>query len=338
LSHFCTSCIETLTIKKDHSSPVEAPPANLPAAPVSLSRDMSREIYTTSRESRSNSSASQTSHTNAIDKWEVFRDEEVATGSSIANRAQQSRVSVVSIHPTTPKLHDDDFGHLAKDEKDHRPSHTTTLSHLTQTLRAIAITRTTLLHQLQDLQKQEDEILTLLTQASSTIPTPQPEPLNARSLQTLRAQPSKMSREKPHTRTVSAPEIVTPKNARQSTRGRVVLGNKTPVIEDKTPDIETPHFPATRVYAVKVVSRRVPIHFGDEDEELDGMARSTSTGGGGGARSRSNSRGRGMGNTRGASSRGRNKSRSASCAPDAPILGENSYAVPETVARKRWDF
>jgi hypothetical protein len=118
----------------------------------------------------------------------------------------------------------------------------------------------------------------------------------------------------------------------------MVLGNKTPVIEDKTPDIETPHFPATRMYAAKVVSRRVPIHVGDEDEELDGMARSTSTGGAEGARNRSNSRGRGMGNSRGVSSRGRNKSRSASRAPDAPVLGEKSYAVPETVARKRWDF
>jgi hypothetical protein len=147
-----------------------------------------------------------------------------------------------------------------------------------------------------------------------------------------------------HTRTVSAPEITTPKSVRQSTRGRIVLGDKTPVIEDEVVDVETPHFPATSIQTsanrrdglAKV--QRVPIHFGNEGEDVEtlaGRARGMSSGGLG-TRSRSRSRGR-------SNDRGRNRSRSGTSrrAPDMPaakMSGGGGYKVPDTVARKKWDF
>jgi hypothetical protein len=124
-----------------------------------------------------------------------------------------------------------------------------------------------------------------------------------------------------------------------------VLRDKTPVIEDEMVDVETPHFPATGIQTsanrrdglAKV--QRVPIHFGDEDEDVEtlaGRARGMSSGGLG---TRSRSRSRGRSNDRG----GRNRSRSGTSrrAPDTPaakMSGGGGYKVPDTVARKKWDF
>jgi hypothetical protein len=308
---------------------------------------MSREIQTTLRESRSNSRTSETSHTNTVDKWEVFRDDDTARRSSVPMCEKQLQTREKSHVPElkeVPNVDDNGTHYSASAGRHHRPlsvTDITTISHLTQTLCAIATTRTTLLHQLENLQTQENEVIALLAQATSSVFNPSPlSPLNVPSLQTLRAQAPKMPKKKLHTRTVSASEIATPKSVRQSTRGRVPLGDKTPVIEDKTLDIEAPHFPATRVYAAKVVSKRVPIHFGDYEEGFESlaeMARSTSAGERRG-RSRSSSCGRGLGDNRGLSSCGRNKSRSTSRVPDTPAAKLMSYAVPDTVARKRRDF
>jgi hypothetical protein len=308
---------------------------------------MSREKHTTPRGSRSNSRASETSNTNNVDKWEVFRDDDTARRSSVPKSEKQLRATEKSHIPELSKVSNvDDNGthYSAFAGRHHRPLSVTdipTISHLTQTLRVIATTRTTLLHQLEDLQTQENEVIALLAQATSSVSNPLPlSPLKVPSLQTPSGQAPKMPRKELHTRTVSAPEIVTPKSVRQSTRGRVPLGDKTPVIEDKRLDNETPHFLATRVYAAKVVSECIPVHFGDDEEGLMSLAemvRSTSAGERG-SRNRSSSRGRGMGDNRGLSSRGKNKSRGTSRAPDTPAAKLTSYAVPDTVARKRWDF
>jgi hypothetical protein len=305
---------------------------------------MSREIYTTPRKSRSHSRASETSHTNTVDKWEVFRDDDTAQRSSVPKLEKQLQATEKSHVPElrrAPNADDNGIHYSAPAGRNHRPlsvTDITTISHLIQTLRAIATTRTTLLHQLEDLQTQENEVIALLAQATSGVSNPSPlSPLNVPPLRTPRVEAFKKPRKEFHTRTVSAPGTIMPKSTRQSTRGRVVLGDKTPVIEDKTLDVETPHFPATRVYAASLISKCIPMHFGDEDEELGGMARSTSAGGRRG-RSRSSSRGGGVGNNRGVSSRARNKSRSTSRAPDTPATKPTSYAVPDTVAKKRWDF
>jgi hypothetical protein len=239
---------------------------------------------------------------------------------------------------------------MVHDEHAHPPA---SISHLTQTLRAIAATRTSLLRQLDDLQIQENEVLTLLTQVTtrappllstvSTFASPRPplppptqcKPLNAPLLQTPRPKTFKMPRKKAHhTRTVSAPEISTPKSVRQSTRGRVVLGDKTPVIEDEMLDVETPQFPATSIRRsanrrdslAKV--QRVPLHFGDEGEDvetLNARARRMSSGGLG---TRSRSRSRGRSNDRG----GRNRSRSGTSrraldTPAAKMRGGGGYGA-----------
>jgi hypothetical protein len=351
---------QRLTKNKEHSSPaVEEPPVGQSIIPTLSSHDINQEIYATPRESRSNSRASETSHTNTIEKWEVFRDEEAAPRSSAP---KQLRTTGGLNLPGTPRARNDCMVH---DEHAQPPNpDTASITHLTQTLRAIAATRTSLLRQLDDLQIQENDVLTLFTQVTtrappllstvSTLASPSPplppptqcRPLNAPLLQTPRPQTFKIPKKKSHhTRTVSAPEIATPKSVRQSTRGRVVLGDKTPVIEDERLVVETPHFPATSIQ--RSVNRRdglakvqrVPIHFGDEDEEpesLAGRARETSSSRIS-ARSRSSSRGRGS--DRG----GRNRSRSETSrrAPDTPaakMRGGGGYKVPDTVARKKWDF
>jgi hypothetical protein len=340
---------QRLTKNKENSSPADEPPPEIySTAPTPLSGDMNREVLATSRESRSNSRASETSNTDIIEKWEVFRDEEAAPKSSAP---KQPRVMGASYLSGTPNIDDQH----AQPPKPDTPS----ISHLTRTLRAIATTRTSLLKQLDNLQIQENEVLTLLAQASSTpaghgVASPRPlntlplqnsstRSLNAPSLQTPRPQTFKMPRKKfHHTRTVSAPEIATPKSVRQSTYGRVVLGNKTPVIEDEMVDVETPHFPATSIQ--ESVNRRdglakvqrVPIHFGDEGEDvetLNARARRMSSGGLG---TRSRSRSRSRSNNR----EGRNRSRSGTSrrAPDTPAAkrsGGGGYKMPDTVARKR---
>jgi hypothetical protein len=251
---------QRLTKNKEQSSPADEPPPEIRStAPTPLSGDMNREVLATPRESRSNSRASETSHTNNIEKWEVFRDEEAAPRSSAPKRLRTTGASNL---PGTPRVHGNGTAH---DEHAQRPKpDTASITHLTQTLCAIATTRTSLLRQLDDLRIQENEVLTLLTQASSIpaghgVASPRPlntlplqnsstRSLNAPLLQTPRPQTFKMPRKKfHHTRTVSAPEIATPKSVRQSTRGRVVLGDKTPVIEDEMVDVETPHFPATSI-------------------------------------------------------------------------------------------
>jgi hypothetical protein len=107
-------------------------------------------------------------------------------------------------------------------------------------------------------------------------------------------------------------------------------------------DVETPHFPATSIQ--ESVNRRdglakvqrVPIHFGDEGEDvetLNARARRMSSGGLG---TRSRSRSRSRSNNR----EGRNRSRSGTSrrAPDTPAAkrsGGGGYKMPDTVARKR---
>jgi hypothetical protein len=350
---------QRLTKNKEHGSPADEPPPEIHStAPTPLSGDMNREVYVTPRESRSNSRASETSLANTIERWEVFRDEDTAVRSSAPKQLRTTGASTLS---GTLRARDNGMVH---DEHAHPPA---SISHLTQTLRAIAATRTSLLRQLDDLQIQENEVLTLLTQVTtrappllSTVSTlasplpPLPPPTQCRSqnaplLQTPRPEAPKMPRKKVHhTRTVSAPEIATPKSVRQSTRGRVVLGDKTPVIEDEMLDVETPQFPATSIRRsanrrdslAKV--QRVPIHFGDEDEDvetLNARARGMSSGGLG-TRSRSRSRGRGS-DRRGRGGRNRSRSGNKSCARDTPaakMSGGVGYTVPDTVARKKWDF
>jgi hypothetical protein len=319
---------------------------------------MNREVYVTPRESRSNSRASETSLANTIERWEVFRDEDTAVRSSAPKQLRTTGASTLS---GTLRARDNGMVH---DEHAHPPA---SISHLTQTLRAIAATRTSLLRQLDDLQIQENEVLTLLTQVTtrappllSTVSTlasprpPLPPPTQCRSqnaplLQTSRPEAPKMPRKKVHhTRTVSAPEIATPKSVRQGTRGRVVLGDKTPVFEDEMFDGDTLHFPATSIQRsanrrdslAKV--QRVPIHFGDEDEDEDGgdgMPQGMRMGGGRG-RSRSSGRGRGS-DRRGRGGRNRSGSGGTRRAPDMPatkVSGGVGYKVPDTVARKKWDF
>jgi hypothetical protein len=131
-----------------------------------------------------------------------------------------------------------------------------------------------------------------------------------------------------------------------------VLGDKTPIIEDEMVDVETPHFPATSIQRsanrrdglTKV--QRVPIHFGDEDEDEDEDVETLNaragrmSSGGLGTRSRSRSRGRGS-DRRGRG--GRNSSRSGGTrrSPDTPAAKMSrgvGYKMPDTVARKKWDF
>jgi hypothetical protein len=312
---------------------------------------MNREVFATLRELRSNSRASETSHTTTIEKWEVFRDEEAASRFSAPKQLRTMGASYLSGAPNIDDQH-------AQPPKPDTPS----ISHLTRTLRAITTTRTSFLRQLDDLQIQENEVLTLLTQASSTpaghgVASPRPlntlplqsastQPLNAPLLQTPRPQALKIPKKKVHhTRTVSAPEISTPKSVRQSTRERVVLGDKTPVIEDEMVDVETPHFPATSIQRsanrrdglTKV--QRVPIHFGDEGEDVETLYARARRMNSGGLGTRSRSRSRGRSNDRG----GRNRSRSGTSrrAPDTPaakMSGGGGYKMPDTVARKKWDF
>jgi hypothetical protein len=128
----------------------------------------------------------------------------------------------------------------------------------------------------------------------------------------------------------------------------MVLGDKTPVIKDEMVDVETLHFLATSIQRsanrrdglAKV--QRVLIYFGDEDEDVEtlaGRARGMSSGRTS-ARSRSSSRGRGS-DMRGRGGRNRSRSGNKSCARDTPaakMSGGVGYTVPDTVARKKWDF
>jgi hypothetical protein len=191
---------------------------------------MSREIQTTLRESHSNSRASEMSHTNNVDKWEVFRDDDIARRSSVPMCEKQLRTTEKSHIPELNKASnvDDDGTHYsASARRHHFPlsiTDITTISHLTHTLRAIATTRTTLLHQLEDLQTQENKVIALLAQATSSVFNPSPlSPLNVPSLQTLRVQAPKMpKKETPYAHRFCAGDSNAEKCAAEYPRARAV--------------------------------------------------------------------------------------------------------------------
>jgi hypothetical protein len=366
----CCFLAHTLTGKKDLINPIEARPVHSVFQPSS-SHDTNREAYSTSTpQSRSRSRASQTEHT--IEKWEVFRDTDVAPIPCVTKHKKELRTTRVMTSPIlnyAPKVDGNAVVYSPySDDCDRPPTKTdsmsgTDMAQLTLQLQDIATTRTSLLRHLDDLQSQEAEVLRLLVQAtlpSTAVPTSQstrqaasPRPLGAPpslpkqtilSSRKSRSQSPKISRKHVHSRTVSAPSTSSPRSARRVATTictRIPLSDKTEeasavAVETTALDINTSPFSATRAHTLedKLTTQRIPTNSGDDDEHLKSIAEPSYSISTGKARARSSN-----------SSRGRSKSKSGSqsttrvprmAAPKAKVT--ESYEVPETVARKRWEF